>query len=204
MTEKILDAIKKLRESKKRNFPQTFDLLINLKEFDLKKPENKISEEFPLPNGRGIDAKVIVFSDMLKDVKTGILNSSGIEKLGSDVREAKKLARNTDFFLSEPKLMPLIGKLLGRYLAPRGKMPKIISGDVNQLVDSLKRSTRIRIKDAPVIQCVVGNENIKDNEISGNIEALLKYLKSRLPKGKTNIGEVMLKLTMSKPVELEV
>mgnify|MGYP001612566732 CR=1 FL=1 len=204
MTENVLEIIKKLRESKKRNFPQTFDLLINLKEFDLKKQESKITEEFSLPNGRGEDAKVVVFSDALRDVKTEVLNSSDIENLGKNVSEAKKLGRNTDFFLSEPKLMPLIGKVLGRYLAPRGKMPKIIAGDVNSSVDSLKKSTRIRVKDSPVIQCVVGNENMKDEEISGNIEALLKYMKTRLPKGKTNIGKVMLKLTMSEPVKLEV
>ena len=35
----IIDYIKKLRESaKKRNFTQTFDLIINLKDFDIKKP----------------------------------------------------------------------------------------------------------------------------------------------------------------------
>lgn len=205
MKEKILKAIKELREkSKKRNFSQTFDLIINLKEFDVKKPENKLNEEFTLPNGRGEDAKVLVFSDSLKELDVGILTSSDIEKLAKNKRFSKKLVRETDFFLAEAKLMPVIGKVLGQFLAPRGKMPKIIAGDVNYLVKSLKKSVRIRIKDSPVIQCPVGNESMKDEEIAENIEALLKYLETKLPKGKHNIGKVLVKLTMSNPIRIEV
>ena len=64
MNEKILKTIKELREkSKKRKFSQTFDLVVNLKEFDVKKPENKFVEDVILPNGRGELATVIVFSD---------------------------------------------------------------------------------------------------------------------------------------------
>ena len=46
----ILEKIKELKEkSKKRNFTQRFDLIINLKDIDLKKSENKINEIFILP-----------------------------------------------------------------------------------------------------------------------------------------------------------
>ena len=44
MNEKsIIEKIGNLRKnSKKRNFTQTFDLIINLKNFDLKNPSNKL------------------------------------------------------------------------------------------------------------------------------------------------------------------
>jgi len=204
MAEKLVDVIKKLREQKKRNFPQTFDLIVKLNSIDLKKPESKINDEFKLPYGWGEDSKVGVFSDTIKNADVTIVNSAEIERFGKDKRSAKKLARDIDFFLAEAKLMPLIGKSLGQLLAPRGRMPKILSSDVNSTVESLKKSVRIRIKDSPVIQCKIGKENMKDEDVMGNAKAVMKYLETRLPKGKANIGKAYLKLTMSEAIELEV
>jgi large subunit ribosomal protein L1 len=204
MDQKILNAIKELRKnSKKRNFVQSFDLIINLKEYDVRKPENKINEEFALPHGRG-EVKVVVFSDTIKDLDCEILTSEDVEKLAKNKRAARKFIKEVDFFLAEPSMMPLIGKHLGQLLAPRQKMPKVMSGDVKKMVEELKKSVRIVVKDAPVIQCIVGKEDMRDEEICENIESLLKYLENRLPKGKRNIKNVLLKLTMSKPVKIEV
>lgn len=205
MNEKILSAIKEVRKSsKKRNFSQTFDLIVNLKEIDLKKPENKFSEDVLLPYGRGREARVVLFSDSIKEAKCEILTSDDITALSKNKRASKKLANQTDFFLAEPKLMPLIGKTLGIYLGPRGKMPKLVVGDVDTLIKNCKNSVRVRLKDSPVIQCMVGVEDMKDEQIAENILAVLKFLEGRLPKGKANIKEVLLKLTMSKPIKVGV
>lgn len=205
MTEKILSAIKELKEkSKKRNFLQTFDLIINLKEFDVKKPENKFSEDFVLPYGKGKESKVVIFSDMIKTDKCEVLGTEEIQRLAKNKRAAKNLVKKTDFFLAEPKLMPLIGKVLGIYLGPSGKIPKVITGNVDSLIENYKKSIRIRVKDSPVIQCSVGNEKMKDEEIAKNIESILKFLETKLPKGKYNIREILLKLTMGKPIKIEV
>lgn len=206
MTEKILQAIKELREkSKKRNFPQSFDLIINLKEFDIKKPENRINEDVLLPN-KYKDSEIVIFADNIKNVQSTIITSDEVEKLSKNKREIKKLIKKTDFFLAEPKLMPLVGKLFGQLLAPKGLMPKLIvpGSDVNSVVEKLKKSIRIKLKDSPVIQCHVGNESMKDEKVAENIEAVLKYLETRLPRGKHNIKEILLKFTMSKPVKIEV
>lgn len=205
MKEKILDAIKELRiSSKKRRFVQSFDLIISLKDYDIRKAENKFIEDVVLPHGRGEDAKVVVFSDTLKDLGCEILTSKDIEFYLKNRREAKKLVKETDFFLAEPALMVLVGKAFGQFMGTRGKMPKIITTDASKMVENYKRVTRIKVRDSPVIQCLVGNENMKDEEIAENIEAVLKAVQLRLPKGKQNIKEVLLKLTMSKPVKIKV
>ncbi len=203
----IKNAIKELRKnSKKRNFVQTFDLIVNLKDVDLKKPENKFTEDLVLPHGKGKEVKIVIFSDSIKEgeINYPILRSSDIEILSKSKREAKKFIKRTDFFLAEPKLMPLIGKMLGQFLGPRGKMPKIITEDLGKMVEDLKKSVRIRLKDSPVIQCPVGNESMKDEEIAENVVAVLEFLKNKLPKGEKNIANVLLKMTMSKPVEIKV
>jgi large subunit ribosomal protein L1 len=204
MAEKLADAIKQLREQKKRNFSQTFDLIVKLTALDLKKPESKINDEFKLPHGWGGDSKVGIFSDTAKNVDATVIGSAEIERFGNDKRYAKNLVKDIDFFLAEAKLMPSVGKSLGQLLAPRGRMPKLLTADISGTLESLKKSVRIRIKDSPVIQCRVGKEGMKDEEIVENVRSLLKYLETRLPKGKQNVGKLYLKLTMSEPMEIEV
>ena len=203
MRENVLKAIEELKEkSKKRNFSQTIDLIIILKEFDTKKTENKFTEDVFLPKGRGKIANIVVFSDSMKDLDCEVINSVELDNLGKNKREAKKLISSTNFFLAEAPLMPLIGKSLGQFLAPRGKMPKIVAGNIAPLVKTLKSSVRIKVKDTPVIQCLVGKEDMKNEDIGENIDAVLNFLETKLSKGKHNIGEVLLKLTMSEPVKM--
>lgn len=205
MNENILKAVKEARSgSKKRNFSQSFDLIVNLKLIDLKKPENKLNEVFALPKGRGKDAEVVLFADGAKGIGCTAYAASDIEKLAVDKRGLKKLSRATDFFLSEPKLMPVIGKSLGSVLAPRGKMPAIATGDLKATIERYKKSVRIRVKDSPVIQCVVGIESMKDEDVAENIESVLSFLEKKLQKGRNNIGKVLVKLTMGKRIKLEV
>lgn len=205
MKEKILKAIQELRKiSKKRNFSQSFDLIVSLKEFDIKKPENRFTEDIILPHGRGEEAKVVVFSDSFKDLDCEVLGTSDLERYSKNKREAKKLVRNTDFFLAEPKMMVLVGKIFGQYMGPRNKLPKVIVGDAAKMVSDYKKAVRIRIKDSPVIQCLVGKENMKDEEIAENVEAVLKAILPKLPRGIQNIKSIMIKMTMSKPVKVEV
>jgi large subunit ribosomal protein L1 len=206
VNEKILNAIKELREkSTKRNFSQTFDLIVSLKEIDLKKPENKFSEDIVLPHGRGQEAEVVVFSDSLKDLDCKVLTSEDLNKVAKNKRSAKKLSGTTNFFLSEAKMMPLIGKILGAYLGPRDRMPKLIAGEnIKSMVKNYKNTVRIRVKDTPVIQCLVGKQDMKDEEIAENVEAVIKSLELRLPKGKRNIRRLLLKFTMGEPVKIEV
>jgi large subunit ribosomal protein L1 len=205
MSENILKAVKDARtNTKKRKFSQTFDLIVNIKLLDLKKPENRLNEMFSLPKSRGKEAVVVVFSDSMKDDKLKIYKSSDIEKVGADKRVLKKLVKETDFFMSEPKLMPLVGRILGSVLAPRGKMPSIMAGDAKVMIAKYKNSVSLKLKDSPVIQCMIGNESMKDADVSENVVAILDFLEKRLPKGRNNIGKVMIKLTMGKPIKVEM
>ena len=204
MLEQIEKALNELKAGEKRNFVQSVDLIISLKGVDLKKPESKFSEDIVLPHGRGKDARVVVFSDNLSNLGCDILATADIQRISSDKRGAKNLGEDTDFFLAEAPLMPLIGKSLGQVLAPRGKMPKVIMGDVKGLVENYKRSVRIAVKNSPVIQCFVGKEDTETGKIVENVETVLKFLETKLPRGRQNIGKVLLKLTMSKPVKVEV
>lgn len=202
----IKDQIKELKEkSKKRKFTQTCDLVINLKEIDLKKTNLKIDDIFVLPKGSGKDAFITIFSDSFDDIEgCQMLKSSKIMDLGTNKKDLKKIIKETDFFFAEPKLMPLVGKHLGKFLAPIGKMPKPIAGDVKKIMGGYKRGIKIILKKQLLIQTAIGTENMKDEDLEANINAVLTFVESKLPRGKDNIKDARLKFTMSAPVKLKV
>jgi large subunit ribosomal protein L1 len=202
----ILEKIKEVREkSKKRNFNQRFDLVVNLKELDLKKAESKIDELFVLPKGSGKDASVALFSDNIKKIEgCTILNSPDMEKLTKDKKAVRNLIGQSEFFFAEPKLMVTVGKYLGKFLAPKGKMPKPVAGNIEKTIEDAKRSIKISVGKYPIIHTVIGSEKMDDKDLEENIRAVLNFLKIRLPKGKNNIKNVYLKLTMGNPIKIEV
>lgn len=210
MTEqKVIDAIKKARDTNKRNFKQTFDLAINLKSIDLKNPENKIKTEIKLPHAFN-DYKIGIVAENLlpqaKDLENVIIiRKEQIEAYGKNKKEAKKLARSCDYFLAEAPLMPLIGKFLGPILAPKNLMPTPIpptTQNLKSIVDQKRNTIKIQLKDSPTIHLAVGKEDMKDEEIAENIDFAIKAVLSNLPKGREQIKNFIIKLTMGKPVKV--
>lgn len=210
--ESVLLKIKEAKEkSKPRKFTQSWDLSINLKGLNLKKPENRFNTQLLLPGGRGKDVKVAVIADSLASEaqKAGadlIIRKSEITSLAKDKKKLKRIVNEYDWFFGEIGLMADIGKQLGTVLGPRGKMPKPIppKAKIEPLVKSAKNSIRIAVKETPVIHVVVGTEKLDDQQVANNVEAAYSLIKDKLPKGKNNIKSVLLKLTMGKPVKLEM
>ena len=125
----LLELISEARKnSRKRKFTQTWDLLINLKDMDLKKPEHRFSLEFVLPEGRGKDIKVGVIADSLaaeaKKHTDLVIRKEELESLAKNKKKLKKIVNDYDWFLAEAPLMPVIGKSMGAVFGPRGKLPK--------------------------------------------------------------------------------
>ncbi|MBI2233349.1 MAG: 50S ribosomal protein L1 [Candidatus Aenigmarchaeota archaeon] len=200
---KIDDALKYLREnSKQRKFAQSVDLIINLKNIDLKKPENKFSKEVLLPNGRGKEISVGIISDKI----SGAVTKADIETFEKDKKKLKQFTKQYDFTIAEAPLMPLVGKVLGRHLAPRGRMPKLLPPGRNpqMMVDELKNSVRIRVRDSPTIQVLAGSEEMSDVQLKENVGKILDEVSKSLPKGKNQIKDIHIKMTMGKPVKIDI
>lgn len=211
-SKEIIEAVKNALDEKnnvKRKFTQSVDLVINLKDVDLNKPENRIDEEIELPKGRGREARIAVFASgelalKAKEVADTVISPEQIKELAEDKKKAKKLAEEHDFFIAEAPLMPTIGRSLGRILAPRGKMPKPVPPhiEIKGLVEKLRKSVRVRSKDKPTFHCLVGREDMKAEDLAENIEAVLERVESKLERGRMNIKSVYVKTTMGKPVRV--
>jgi large subunit ribosomal protein L1 len=209
--EKVIEAIKKARGDKKRNFKQSFDLAINLKNIDLKKPDNKIKTEVKLPHGIGKETNIGVIVDSLfaqtKDLpNVVVIRKENLENFGKNKKEAKKLARQCKYFLAEAPLMPSIGRFLGPVLAPRNLMPLPIPVNANlkAMIEEKRNVLKIQLKDSPTIHIAVGMEDMEDQKIAENADAVIKNVMSKLPKGKEQVKNYVIKLTMGKPVKFKL
>lgn len=209
----LLKSIEELKKkSPKRNFKQSIELIIKLKDIDLKKPEARISETVELPYPPKKQIKVCVIADgelAIKAKNAGadlIIGKNDLNSLASNKKEAKKLLKDYDFFIAEAPLMPLIGKTIGSILGPRGKMPTPVppSAQIDEIIKRHRKMIRIKTKDQPQIQCRVATEDMANEEIIENIQAVISKVESKLEKGFKNIAGIVLKTTMGPPVEVKI
>jgi len=207
----ILEAVKKAKEeSKPRNFTQSIDVVITIKDLDVKKPENRIDEEVLLPNGRGKDVKIAFIADgelalLAKNAGANmVINKGELEEMGKDRKGAKKIANRHDFFVAQADMMPLVGRFLGPVLGPRKKMPKPVPATAKPepIMERLKSTVKVRIKDQPVIQALVGTQDMDDELIAANIDAVLAVLDQKLEKGRNQIKSMYVKTTMGPVVRV--
>ncbi len=212
--EQIQAALAKAKDiSEKRNFKQTYDLIINLKDLDFKKQEHQIDLFVTLPHSRGKKVKICALvaaelSEQAKSTCDFAIMSDEFEK-HNDKKVLRKIANSYDFFIAQANIMPKIATVFGRVFGPRGKMPNPKSGcivppnaNLKPLYEKLQRTVRATAKTAPLIQCPIGSEDMKSEDIVENALAVYNAVLHALPNEKHNIKDAYIKLTMGRPVKV--
>ena len=210
----ILTKLKELKEkSKKRKFSQSIDLIVNLQQLDLKKPENKIDLFIPLPHDKGKKPKIcgLVDNELVKESRENLDHTITKEEFRTlDNEQIKKLSREFDLFIAQANIMADVAKTFGRIFGPKGKKknPKdgcVVPGNVSlkPLKERLEKSVRLQTKNEVIVKTLVGKEDMGDEELADNILTLYNSLLSSLPQEKNNIREVLIKLTMGAPIKVE-
>ena len=199
----VMAVQKALEGAKKRNFVETVELAINLKDVDLSVPKNRITEDVILPYGRGKAVRVCVIGGgelalKAKDVADLVITPEELQTIADDKKQAKKIANSTNYFNAEAPLMAVVGKRLGTVLGPRGKMPKPIppGADPTGMIESLRKTVSVRTKDRITFHAPVGTADMPVEQIAENIDALLKRIELKLEKGRMNIESSYVKTTM--------
>jgi large subunit ribosomal protein L1 len=208
--QEIEEAVSRaLDESPQRNFRETVDIAVNLRDLDLNDPSNRVDESIVLPEGTGQETSIVVFAEgetaiLAEEVADDVLDGDELADLGDDDDRAKDLAEATDFFLAEESMMQDIGRYLGTVLGPRGKMPEPVSpdDDIVEQVERLKNSVQLRSGERRTFHTRVGAEDMSAEEIADNIDVIIRRLHANLEKGPLNIGSVYVKTTMGPSVEV--
>ena len=198
-----------LEDAPTRNFRETVDLAINLRDLDLNDPNNRVDESIVLPAGTGQETSIVVFAEgetalRAEDAADQVLSGDDLEDLGDDDDAAKDLADETDFFIAEASMMQDIGRYLGTVLGPRGKMPTPLQpdDDVVETVNRMKNTVQLRSRDRRTFHTRVGADDMSAEEIADNIDVILRRLEADLEKGPLNIDAIFVKTTMGPAVEV--
>lgn len=208
MKEQFLNALKKVKSTaEQRGFKQSVDLIINLSDIDLRK--TPINLFFSLPNQVKIPKICAFLNNKSPSVDKSVLKSE-ISKM--DKKEVRKISDEYDFFIASAPLMGMIATTFGKTLGPLGKMPNPKFGgvimveeeaNIKKAVDKFKKAASIRAKE-PSIKISIGKEDMEEEKLAENAEAIYNHLVAALPKNKENVKSIMVKLTMSKPTKLEL
>ncbi|MDS0474258.1 50S ribosomal protein L1 [Natrinema sp. 1APR25-10V2] len=196
-----------LEDAPDRNFTETVDLAINLRDLDLNEPSNRVDESIVLPSGTGQETRIVVIAEgetavRAEEAADEVLSGDDVADLDDD--EAKDMADETDFFIAEEAMMQDIARHLGTVLGPRGKMPDPLSpdDDVVETVNRLKNTVQLRSGDRRTFHTLVGSEEMDAEDVADNIDVILRRLHADLEKGPQNIDAVYVKTTMGPSVEV--
>ena len=195
--------------SPRRNFKQSVDLTVVLKDVDLKSPQGRIREIVFLPHPPRKKVTICVAADgdmavKAKELADRVLTREDLQALIGNRKAAKKIAEFCDWVLVKTDLMPLVGRTLAPALGPRGKVPVPVppNADIAAFINRYKSAVMLRVKDQPQVMCRVGTEDMDVNEIVENIFKVLGTLENKLPNPRNNIARIIVKTTMGPPVEV--
>jgi large subunit ribosomal protein L1 len=206
----ISELVKRAREgASKRKFTQSAELTLVLKDIDVKKGFN-LNEVVSLPHksSKVPSICVIASGDMgSRARKAGIdkvMEPTELDRLGTNKREARKVVRAHDFFLADTAQMASIGRSLGQFLGPKGKMPTPLpyGAPVENIAGRFKNSVRVKAKNQLNISAKIGDEKMEDSQLAENAGAVIAAIEKKLPQGDKNIRNAIVKFTMGKAAKL--
>ena len=207
-------------KDKVRKFDESIDLIMNLKDVNLKDPKQRIDKEIILPNNIISEDRpnicVIASDEILLEAKNlGLetMDKDGLIKLNNEEKKyKKKFVKKYNFFVVEDKMMPNVARYLARFLGPLGKMPKpfpsgygIISSpnDLNVAIERYLKVIRIQLKKQLLIQVKIGKKSMAKDKIFENMKAVVEYIADQMPHKYNNIKSMFLKTTMGQPIKVD-
>ncbi|MEB3764801.1 MAG: 50S ribosomal protein L1, partial [Desulfurococcales archaeon] len=148
----IVEAVRfALKIAKKRKFKETVDLIVVLKDVDLKSPSSRLREIVVLPKKPNKIAKVCVVAEGDMELRAKniegveVFNRQQIQELRGNRKAAKKIAKRCYWVLVQAPLMGVVGGILGPALGPRGKAPTPIppNANIEDVVERFRRSVNV-------------------------------------------------------------
>jgi len=193
---------------KKRNFLETVELQIGLKNYDPQR-DKRFSGTVKLPQVPRPGMSVCILGDQhdidrAKHHGFESMSVDDLKKLNKNKKLIKKLARKYDAFIASEPLLRQIPRLLGPGLSKAGKFPTPVSHseDLAQKVTDVKSTIKFQLKKVLCMGVAVGNVGMTEDQLISNIMLAINYLVSLLKKGWQNVGSLTIKATMSPPKRL--
>ena len=191
---------------KRCRFDQSVTVAVRLG-IDPRQADQIVRGSIVLPNGIGRSKRVIVFA---QGDAVAAATAAGADAVGGKELAEKIKGGWPDFdvAIASPDMMGVVGPL-GKVLGPRGLMPSPRAGTVTSDVASAVKEYKagkveFRCDSGGNVHCVVGKLSFSETQLSENVDALLKYLRSIKPASSKGqyVRNISLSATMTPGVSI--
>ncbi len=213
--QELTATLEKLKQDSPRKFKQSFDLIIALKDLNLKNPDEQVEffTQVHVTLGKKRRICALVGPEMVDDCKKVFDTTMSLADFeGLPKAQLKRIANSHEFFVGQATIMPKIAATWGRILGPKGKMPNPKAGCIvppkmpvavlAQLYEKLQKTVKISVKKSPSIQILIGREEMALADVVDNIKTVYDQVIHHLPKERNNVRHAFVKTTMSAPVRI--
>lgn len=205
---KLEEMINQAKTSaKQRKFKQSVEMIIVFKDIDVKKGF-ALNEVVQLPKTSSpATVCIMATGDMGQKAKEAkadaVVGSEELDRFAANKRASRKFINKYDFFLADTQIMPVVGKVLGQLLGPRGKMPTPVpfNASVESFLQRFRSSIKVRSRASLAMSCKIGDESMENADLAINAHAVLSAVEKKLPSGEKNLKRIIIKTTMGKPVK---
>ncbi|OZJ01936.1 60S ribosomal protein L1-B [Bifiguratus adelaidae] len=195
-------------QEKKRNFTETVELQIGLKNYDPQR-DKRFSGTVKLPNIPRPKMSVCILGDAFhcdqaKAVGLEFQSVEDLKKLNKNKKLIKKLAKRYDAFLASEALIKQIPRLLGPGLHKAGKFPTPVThaDNLQEKADEIRATIKFQLKKVLCLGVAIGHVAMTEDELVANIMLAINFLVSLLKKNWQNVKSLFIKSSMGKPQRL--
>ncbi|KAK1741870.1 60S ribosomal protein L10a [Skeletonema marinoi] len=184
-------------EGKKRNFTETVEIQITLKNYDPQR-DKRFSGTFKLPQIPRPNLKCCMLGNAAhceQADRIGIdhMSVEDLKKLNKNKKLVKKLAKKYDFFMASDNMIKQI---------PVFWVPVLPRLDMQEKIDEVKGTIKFQMKKVMCLNVAVANVDMDKQQIIVNVQLAANFLASLLKKQWQNIGQMYIKSTMGPPQQI--
>mmetsp|Transcript_58672 Transcript_58672/g.162400 ORF Transcript_58672/g.162400 Transcript_58672/m.162400 type:complete len:229 (-) Transcript_58672:233-919(-) len=188
-------------KGKKRNFVETIELQIALKNYDPQR-DKRFSGTFKLPTVPRPNMKICVLGNAVhceeaERIECAHMSVEKLKKFNKNKKLIKKFASKYDGFVASDTLIKQIPRLLGPGLTKAGKFPTLIAaGGLEKTLVDVKSTIKFQMKKVMCLNVSIGNVGQTKEEVLLNTQLAANFLASLLKKNWQNIKVMYIKSTM--------
>ncbi|KAG7196090.1 60S ribosomal protein L10A [Scheffersomyces spartinae] len=205
-TSHVRENVQKLlafsNDTKKRNFLETVELQVGLKNYDPQR-DKRFSGSLKLPQVPRPNMTICVLGDAFdcdraKSLGLDAMSVDDLKKLNKNKKLIKKLAKKYNAFVASEALIKQIPRLLGPQLSKAGKFPTPVShnDDLYAKVTDVKSTIKFQLKKVLCLAVAIGHVEMDDSVLTNQIMMAANFLVSLLKKNWQNVGSLVIKSTM--------
>ena len=166
VVEEVVDGVLAGAQEKKRDFVETIELQIGLKNYDPQK-DKRFAGNIKLPHIPRPKMKVCVLGDAYHCEKAAALglefkNAEGLKNFNKNKKLIKKFAKKYHNFLASESLIKQIPRLLGPGLNKAGKFPTLVQQqeELSNKVDEINSTIKFQLKKVLCLNVEIGRAHV--------------------------------------------